>query len=92
MSVRIAGLACALLLLSGCDVARVVDCGTRGRFVRADDDAWCVYESRSAACPMLLPEEHRLDWGGLGCAEEPHEVLPDDPCLQTGACEAGDAG
>lgn len=95
-------LAAALLLAAGvgCDSPRLVDCAppmdqTRdhGRFVRLEDSVWCVYPERSNAdCPISLPEEHRLPWGGFGCAEERFEDLPPALCAAAGECDAAADG
>lgn len=93
MGARFAGAVTALMLtLAGCDLARVVDCESNGRYVRTESDAWCVYESRTAVCPPLLPVEHRLSWGGLGCASTEHDPVPSHPCLDTGECEPTEDG
>jgi len=79
------------LALAGCSSPQLVDCEP-GRFVRLEDDqAWCVYPSRSGTCPSLLPVEHELSFGGRGCAAERVEPPPEGLCEAAGLC-GGDAG
>ena len=76
------------MLALGCDAPLVVNCDT-GRFVEAGDDHWCLFGSSDRlACPMLLPVEHDLPWGGRGCAAREHDPLPPELCVAAGACDA----
>ncbi|MFK7990329.1 MAG: hypothetical protein AB8I08_30185 [Sandaracinaceae bacterium] len=83
------------IALVGCDSPVLVDCARpsalardQGRFIRLDDSVWCVYGSSARVeCPSPLPEEHRLPWGGLGCAEARFEELPSGLCAALGECD-----
>lgn len=91
------------IALVGCDSPELVDCARpsalardQGRFVRLDESVWCVYGATSRTeCPSPLPEQHRLPWGGFGCAEVRYEELPPDLCAAVGECDgmaASDGG
>ncbi|MCC6876303.1 MAG: hypothetical protein IT378_18490 [Sandaracinaceae bacterium] len=81
----------ASLGLAGCDTPQVVDCGS-GRFTRLDGEGWCVYPTASGVtCPVALPAEHRLPFGGTGCAATLHDPAPEELCAVYDRCPS-DAG
>ena len=71
----------ASLGLAGCDTPQVVDCGSG-----------CVYPTASGVtCPVALPAEHRLPFGGTGCAATLHDPAPEELCAVYDRCPS-DAG
>ena len=89
--VRALLIACAIAT-SACTSPALVDCGS-GRFVRIDDEAWCVISrGDSLGCPDYLMVEHDLPWGGRACARELHDTLPEaELCMADPRC-TGDGG
>jgi hypothetical protein len=81
-----------MLLLAGCEPANVVDCRP-GTFARAEGDSWCLYGGAdSTRCPPQVRIEHRLPWGGRGCATRMHDPVPSSElCVAVNRCPT-DAG
>jgi hypothetical protein len=79
------------LLAAGCQAPLIVECGSGGRFVRSEGEAWCLFSGSSTTrCPSLLSFSHALPWGERGCAAARYDPIPEALCAAAGRC--GDGG
>lgn len=94
LGVVVFALASPSMVVLGCATPEVVHCED-GRFARVEGEPWCLYDRRQASmtrCPAELPEDHRLPWGGLGCAKTRFDPLPPGLCEPVDECSPPDGG